>query len=310
MISSILCFQRQKPRSTARRILLPYSVGTLFMNTAFASMKLAEEQFESSPFGIKASQSDWLPFSDTSGETLIHKVIKNLLLTLPIIVNDALFVSLFRFVITVVLNFHKMYRAGTLCGWNWRPLALPGCLYLITVGEITYWSIDVLYLMLLFQVSGISPNIYFGIKKDQRSLILFYNLFMGCTLALNVLLASMITRRLLLARRAALTMGTHMNGLASQYLTTVTIMVESAGVWILSIILYLACFNSFVRYNLHHFENFPTLVPFFSYLFEITSVSYKYSLNISDTDMFIGTQSRSSLVPHRTQYAIHSTSYG
>jgi hypothetical protein len=133
---------------------------------------------------------------------------------------------------------------------------------------------------------------------------------MGCTLALNILLAAMISWKLLLARRAALAKGTHMNGPAAQYLTIVTIIVESAALWISSIILYLACFNSFTHYHLHHFAVFPTLLPFFSYLFEITSVSYKGSSKLSDTDMLIGTQSRSPLVPHRTQHAILAASYG
>jgi hypothetical protein len=149
IISTIMRFRRQKPRSTARRILLPYCVGTLLMNTAFAIIKLAEEAFESSPFALKASQSDLMPFSNTSQESSIHQVVKNILMTLPIIVNDALFVSLFCFIITEVLNSRKMYRAGTLFGWKLRPLAPLGCLYLVTVGETTHWSINMLYLMLL-----------------------------------------------------------------------------------------------------------------------------------------------------------------
>jgi hypothetical protein len=71
-----------------------------------------------------------------------------------------------------------------------------------------------------------------------------------------------------------LVMGVHVEGLASQYISTINIVVKSAAIWVSSVLLHLACLDSFESrpHNLYGPPDFSALSPFFSNLFRITSV--------------------------------------
>jgi hypothetical protein len=117
IIASILRFRHRRSRATARRLLLPYAIVTLLMNSAFAVLIFAKEE-------------DSLINSTPSG------IIGFLLLSFPIIFNDTLFVSIsLYFVTNEPLNSHKMYRTAVLFGWRLLPLMFPACVYVILFGE-------------------------------------------------------------------------------------------------------------------------------------------------------------------------------
>lgn len=97
--------------------------------------------------------------------------------------------------------------------------------------------------------------------------VLAVDIALALTLALNILLACMITGKLILARRDALALGERMAQPASQYLTTMTIVVESALMWIVAIALNMISFH----FPDGSFTN--ALWPFFDKLVKITSVS-------------------------------------
>jgi hypothetical protein len=122
---------------------------------------------------------------------------------------------------------------------------------------------------------GIYLNVYLARPGHHGNWPVIWNFCVLSTLFLNIALASMVAMKLLQARRRAVVMGTHMTGLASQYQTVINIVVESAIMWVLSMILYLASFNSHIR-DLklsNRISNFDTLLPFFTCLLEIISVS-------------------------------------
>jgi hypothetical protein len=104
-------------------------------------------------------------------------------------------------------------------------------------------------------------------------------LFIGCTLALNILLASMITAKLMMARRDALTLDKHMKGSmkgsALRYLTLINAIVESAALWILPTMLYLTSFIycAISVHSLSDLSYFCAVSSSFSYIFAMTSVS-------------------------------------
>jgi hypothetical protein len=100
-------------------------------------------------------------------------------------------------------------------------------------------------------------------------------LFICCTLTLNTLLASMVVAKLVLARRSALAMGTHMEDPTSQYLTIINTIVESAAMWILPTILYLtgliSCMSAIQSLSVP--SDFCALSSsFFSPIFDMASV--------------------------------------
>jgi hypothetical protein len=94
------------------------------------------------------------------------------------------------------------------------------------------------------------------------------------TLLLNILLACMITTKLVLARKAALVM-VNMKGQASQYLTTINAVVESAAIWVVSIILYLANFIAGLHdvRSHHNIEIRLWYFSFSAFVLDITSVN-------------------------------------
>jgi hypothetical protein len=95
---------------------------------------------------------------------------------------------------------------------------------------------------------------------------------MVINLAVNIILASMITAKRVVARRFALAMGAHMKGIASQYLATIHIVVDSTIILVLAIIFHIASFNSWAESGLP--SAFPALLPFFTHLVELASVSH------------------------------------
>jgi hypothetical protein len=95
-----------------------------------------------------------------------------------------------------------------------------------------------------------------------------YIAFVVLTAILNIILASMIAGKLIIARRSALKMGEYMAGPAALYASTVSIVVESAAAWVLSAILYLASLLMFSRTNAY-----KALAPLYTFLFELMSVS-------------------------------------
>jgi hypothetical protein len=89
--------------------------------------------------------------------------------------------------------------------------------------------------------------------------------FMALTLLLNLLLASMIAGKLMIARRYVRALSDRIS--ASQYTSIIGIVVESALAWVLSIVFNLAsslCSPS---------SYFGALWPFFNTIFQIMSVS-------------------------------------
>jgi hypothetical protein len=117
IIASILRFRHQKPGSTARRVLLPYAIVSLLMNSASAVLIFMQEV-------------NYLRHST------VFLIIKDLLAGMPVLINDTLFVSLsLYFFISAALTFHKMYRAAVLFRWRLLPLIIPACIYLTLFGE-------------------------------------------------------------------------------------------------------------------------------------------------------------------------------
>jgi hypothetical protein len=101
-------------------------------------------------------------------------------------------------------------------------------------------------------------------------------LWLLLTAVLNVLLASMITWKLVRARRALLKTG--LVDSSAQYITTISIVVESSLVWVLSIILFLFSDVAAPGY-------FQALEPFFQQVAQIMPVSiyfYRTATSFSD----------------------------
>jgi hypothetical protein len=151
---------------------------------------------------------------------------------------------------------------------------------------------------------GISLTIRIIVIHDYALFRIQTNLFLGLTLAFNIVLVFLISARLVLARKAILLMRVHIKGLASQYITTINIVVESTAIWVMSAILYIACINSFLRsphsHNLDGPPDFSALFPFFERLYGITSVICFFSETIAGIHIFTGSQSSSTLIPHCT----------
>jgi uncharacterized membrane protein YuzA (DUF378 family) len=55
--------------------------------------------------------------------------------------------------------------------------------------------------------------------------------FDGVTIGLNAILASMVSLKLVSARRSARKLGPHMNAVSSKYTTTIGLIIESALAW-------------------------------------------------------------------------------
>jgi hypothetical protein len=92
----------------------------------------------------------------------------------------------------------------------------------------------------------------------------------------------MVTAKLVRARRAALTMGTHMKGPALQYLTTINAIVESAAIWILPTFVYLTS-STLCDINIRDFHKHVlyscAVSSSFSWVFGMTSVSRQLSVS-------------------------------
>jgi hypothetical protein len=80
---------------------------------------------------------------------------------------------------------------------------------------------------------------------------------------LNTLLACMIVWKLVKARRDMLKVG--MSDPAAQYISTMSIVIESSGAWVISIILFLAS-------NFSAAGSFQSMSPFFQQLTQIMPV--------------------------------------
>jgi hypothetical protein len=89
VIAAILRFRHQERRSTARRILLPYATVTLLMNSVFAIFTFIHEATQGPIKNTFLSDSDTMPISPSGNFGLT----KNIMMTLSIITNDALYVS-------------------------------------------------------------------------------------------------------------------------------------------------------------------------------------------------------------------------
>jgi hypothetical protein len=111
-----------------------------------------------------------------------------------------------------------------------------------------------------------TDNYTLALKRSNFSLVF--------TIAFNIVLTFLISARLVMARRAMLAMGVHIDGLASQYISTINIVVESAAIWVLPAIIHLVALDSFHGHphNFHGPPDFSALAPFFWRLFLITTV--------------------------------------
>jgi hypothetical protein len=144
-----------------------------------------------------------------------------------------------------------------------------------------------------------TDNYTLAFKRSNFSLVF--------TISFNIVLTLLISVRLVLARRAMLAMGVHIEGLASRYISTINIVVESAAIWVLPAIIHLAAMDSFHGHphNFHGPPDFSALAPFFWRLFQITTVICYFLVLIRE---FIYSQALSpALLLYRIAYNMQYT---
>jgi hypothetical protein len=100
MVASVARFCRREPHTTARRVLLPYSVITIIVNTAFVVGAMIGED----------SAHGKHPFMEEIKSCSVGDVFYRLFLTIPIVWNDALFVR-----VAALLTPHNDDRARSRC---------------------------------------------------------------------------------------------------------------------------------------------------------------------------------------------------
>jgi hypothetical protein len=217
-----------------------------------------------------------------------------------------------------------MYRTCVLFGWRLRFLLLPACLYLGLAGGIlnmrtnghpvTHANIS---------VSGILHVLACASTRIPDALIPDYMLVPLFTLVLNLVLALMVIGKLVLTRKAMLAMGQHMIAPTAQYITTISIVVESALPWIVStVLLVVSTFATAESNNVSAFaaigsSNVSTFaaagssnskwagITFFIALYDLMGVSSQSMCKPATYEHLTASQFSAPAVSHRAQHAIY-----
>jgi hypothetical protein len=140
-ISSIYMLWHQ-PRTPSRRVLLPYTIGMLAINTAFlvlveinADLILQFYQDEiarKSFIGLDPDNEQFLSYCGKGAVSM------QILRTLPVLFNDMLFVRSHHQALCGLLEtdlLSKLFRAFYILGCSWKILAVPCVLYTGLVGK-------------------------------------------------------------------------------------------------------------------------------------------------------------------------------
>jgi hypothetical protein len=134
IVASIRRFRRQAPHTTARRILLPYSVVTLALNSLFVILAAYSEELANED----PEEHGVTPIPWTGCEPC--DILERLVLTIPIVANDALLVSVFHLVsIKLYSNCHRCivrvsYSSGNGFSCSYRLV----CIWPLLVSRLAY----------------------------------------------------------------------------------------------------------------------------------------------------------------------------